>query len=75
VNGFIEQLMEMILNSSSRFRDQRPFTYTDLVRVGKDSVKIIKVEGENYQYELHSGHLGAYEEFVSPSEIIDSEQS
>ena len=60
-------------NSSSRFRDQRPFTYKDLVRVGKDSVKIIKSKGKAYQYELHSGHLGAYDEFISPEETADLE--
>jgi len=60
-------------NSSSRFRDQRPFTYEDLVRVGKDSVKIIKSKGQPYQYELHSGHLGAYDEFISPEETADLE--
>jgi hypothetical protein len=58
---------------SSRFREQRPFTYEDLVRVGKDSVKIIKVEGRPYQFELHSHHLGAFEEFIAPEDSVSQD--
>ncbi len=49
--------------SKSRFRKKQIYTYADLERVGKDSVKIIKVKDKNYQYEMHTMPLNSFEEF------------
>ena len=49
--------------SKSRFRKKQIYTYADLERVGKDSVKIIKVKDKNYQYEMHTMPLDSFEEF------------
>jgi len=60
------------IENSTRFRDQRPFTYDDLVRVGKDSVKIIKSKNPNYQYELFSEQLGSYDDFISSDDSVET---
>ena len=49
--------------SRSRFQKKQIYTYADLERVGKDSVKIIKVKDKNYQYEMHTMLLDSFEEF------------
>jgi hypothetical protein len=48
-----------------RLPQKRPYTYKDLVRVGKDCVKVTKVSGKSHQYELTFCRLGDYENFLS----------
>jgi hypothetical protein len=48
----------------NRLPEKRPYTYDDLVRVGKDSVKITKAPaGADYDFSLKFSSLGAYEDF------------
>ena len=43
--------------------------YLNKANVGKDAVKIIKVENKDYEYELHSMPIDSFESFVSEYEI------
>ena len=52
--------------AKKRFAEERPYTYDDLREVGKDSVRVIKVDGESNTYKLESSNLGSYEEFINP---------
>jgi hypothetical protein len=47
----------------SRLPEKRPYTYSDLLKVGKDCVKITKVFGKQYHYELSFSGVGDYEKF------------
>jgi hypothetical protein len=47
----------------------RPYTYSDLLAIGKDSVIVRKVAGREWEYELESAPLGSYENFI---EEVDS---
>ena len=51
--------------SMERFREKRPYTMKDLIRVGKDSVKFTCLDRANKVYELTSMSLGSYEKFIS----------
>jgi hypothetical protein len=48
-----------------RLPQKRPYTYKDLVTVGKDCVKVSKVSGKPHQYEMTFCGLGEYEKFLS----------
>lgn len=50
--------------SMKRFIEKRPYTYQDLKKVGKDSVRVIKVSNKDYQYELESTDLGSFDDFI-----------
>lgn len=44
---------------------RQPFTYKDLAKVGRDSVKIIKnISGIHTRYEMRFSELNSYEEFL-----------
>lgn len=43
----------------------RPYTYSDLVAIGKNSVRVSKVSGNEWDYELESAPIGSYERFIS----------
>jgi hypothetical protein len=45
-----------------RFDEKKPYTYFDLIRVGKDSVKISKESFDNYKIEFTA--LNSYEKFI-----------
>ena len=48
----------------NRLPEKRPYTYEDLVRVGKDSVQLTKAPaGADYDFSLKFSSLGAYEDF------------
>ena len=47
----------------------RPYTYSDLLSIGKDSVKVRRVIGQDWDYEMESSPIGSYEAFI---EGIDS---
>lgn len=51
--------------SQKRFLEERPYTYKDLKNVGKDSVRLTKVIGEEYEYQIESTNLGSYESFIN----------
>ena len=46
-----------------RLPESRPYTYKDLATVGKDCVKVSKVSGKPYQFELTFCKLGDYAKF------------
>lgn len=52
--------------AKKRFAQERPYTYDDLLSVGKDSVKVTKIDGEFNSYKLESSNLGSYEDFINP---------
>jgi hypothetical protein len=54
--------------SIKRFIEKRPYTYQDLKKVGKDSVKVIKVPNKDYQYELETTDLGSFDNFIENNE-------
>lgn len=60
--------------AKERFVEERPYTYEDLRKVGKDSVRVIKVDGEPNSYRLESSNLGSYEEFINPTTESESEE-
>jgi hypothetical protein len=60
--------------AKERFVEERPYTYEDLRKVGKDSVRVIKVDGEHNAYRLESSNLGSYEEFINPTTESESEE-
>ena len=47
-----------------RLGSSRPYSYSDLSLIGRDSVRISKVSGESDLFELESTPLGAYESFI-----------
>lgn len=49
--------------------ENRPYTYSDLLAIGKDSVIVRKVSGESWDYELESAPVGSYEDFIDDSEL------
>jgi hypothetical protein len=51
-----------------RFRDKTPYTYDDLLRVGKDSVKVKKTDDGNYSFEF--ANIGSYERFINGTEDL-----
>ena len=55
-----------------RLQEKRPYTYADLVRVGKDSVKITKATpGLDYDFSLTFCPLDTFEDFKDIAEIKD----
>ncbi len=52
-------------DSQKRLKDGNPYTSEDLVRVGKDSVKISLIDEREGLYELEPMPLGSYEKFVN----------
>jgi hypothetical protein len=46
-----------------RLPESRPYTYKDLILVGKDCVKVVKVSGKRHQFELTFCKLGDYNKF------------
>jgi hypothetical protein len=57
--------------SSQRLVSSRPYTYDDLEKIGKDSVRISKVSGKDWEFEIQSANCGSYEEFVKREEELD----
>lgn len=47
-----------------RFVNKKPYQYADLKMVGKDSVKVTKVNRKDYEYEIESMSLSSYEHFI-----------
>jgi hypothetical protein len=49
--------------------ENKPYTYSDLLAIGKDSVRVRKVTGQDWDYEMESAQVGSYEAFI---EGVDS---
>jgi len=54
--------------SIKRFEEKRPYTYQDLMKVGKDSVRVVKVTDKEYQYEIETMNLGSFDKFIDKRE-------
>jgi hypothetical protein len=54
-----------LLEAQSRLAEQRPYTYADLEKVGRDSVKLKRSVGKTWDFELEMAEFGAYEQFIS----------
>ena len=60
--------------SQARLRNGKPYTSDDLLRIGRDSVKISLVDPDEMLYELEPMKTGAYESFLNSfDETLDSE--
>lgn len=59
--------------SMKRFVEKRPYTYDDLKKVGKDSVRVIKVKSHDHEYELETTNLGSFDTFIDNSEDEDNQ--
>jgi len=57
----------------SRHARKHPYAYEDLQRIGKDSVKITRIDGERPQYELELTPVGSFEDFVNAEVDEDNE--
>ena len=51
--------------AQSRFARRHAYTYEDLARIGKDSVKVTRLDAEGTQFELELAPVGSYEAFVN----------
>ena len=58
---------ESELQSRKRQMTSKPYTYDDLLRIGKDSVKIYKIlnDDDKYEFYLQPSPIGSYEDFIS----------
>jgi len=59
--------------SQSRLSRGLPYTYDDLARIGKDSVRLTKIAGDDLVFELEFAAVGSYEDFVSADPDPDAE--
>ena len=55
IDGSIKEAEKRIITSA-------PYTYSDLLRIGKDSVTVSKLQGEDADFEISSAPLNSYEE-------------
>jgi hypothetical protein len=67
----IDKKLEIAQN---RFVEVRTYTYDDLQKVGKDSVRITKIENQLNTYKLESCNLGSYEEFIGSDSILEEDE-
>lgn len=54
--------------AESRLARQRPYTYDDLARIGKDSVRVTKLDSSGTRFSLEFAALGTFEEFVEETQ-------
>ena len=47
-----------------RGTENKPYTYSDLLAIGKDAVKVRRVIGPSWDYEMESAPIGSYEAFI-----------
>jgi hypothetical protein len=57
--------------SKARFHARSPYTYDDLFKIGKDSVKIYRDTDKDWEYRLEMAPIGSYEQYL---EGIDQEE-
>ena len=69
--SWLYKTIDLDINKSNlRFQRKDIYTYKDLVNVGKDSVKIIKVKNQEYHYEMHTMPLDSFEKFKNGEEDL-----
>ena len=51
-------------NAQSRLNERRPYTFADLEKVGRDSVKLKRSIDQEWDFELEMAEFGAYEQFT-----------
>jgi hypothetical protein len=51
--------------AKSRHARKRPYTYEDLERIGKDSVKVTRLDQEGTRFELELAPVGSFEAFIN----------
>lgn len=61
--------------SQSRLRNGKPYTSDDLLRIGRDAVKISLVDAEEQLYELEPMKTGSYESFLSSFDETQNEET
>lgn len=67
--SWLYQIIDLdIKKSNVRFQKKDIYTYKDLEMVGKDSVKIIKVNNKDFHYEMHTMPLDSFEKFKNGKE-------
>jgi hypothetical protein len=55
--------------ASARLANSNPYTYADLLAIGKDAVEIRKASSRASDYELRLAPLGSYEEFINSEQV------
>jgi hypothetical protein len=53
--------------AEKRFDKKKPYTYQDLVEIGKDAVAVTKSNSPGVDFELELVQLGAFEDFLEGS--------
>lgn len=53
--------------AENRFTKRKPYTYQDLVEIGKDAVAVTKSNSPGVDYELELVEMGAFEDFLEGS--------
>jgi hypothetical protein len=57
--------------SLARFASRIPYTYKDLLQIGKDSVRIHKETGKDWDYRLEMAPIGSFEQFLEDSDPLE----
>jgi hypothetical protein len=57
--------------SEKRFQDKNPYTYQDLLKIGKDAVSLSKSSIPGVDFDLELVPLGSFEAFVEGSSADD----
>jgi hypothetical protein len=50
--------------AQARFHSRSPYTYDDLFKIGKDSVKIYRDTDKDWDYRLEMAPIGSYEQYL-----------
>jgi hypothetical protein len=50
--------------AKARFHNRQPYTYQDLFRIGKDSVKIYRDQDKDWDYRMEMAQIGSYEQYL-----------
>lgn len=59
--------------AESRLARRLPYTYDDLAKIGKDSVRVKRMDAEGTKFELEFAPIDSYEDFVAGAEESDTE--
>lgn len=54
--------------ASDRINERRPYSYEDLLAIGRDSVRIVKRVGANWDYEIELAEVDEFENFIESVE-------
>ncbi len=61
--------------AESRLARKMPYTYDDLLKIGKDSVVVKRMDAAGTRFELGFAPIGSYEKFAQPVDDDEFEQS